>query len=135
MPLAAALIVGNLSTDAAVHRALAEGSLATVHEIYATLRACWVPPEQATQGRVQVTVRLSFKRDGEVLGRPLIVYENPDMSDAARRAVQAAVASTLQRCNPLPLSAALGDIIAGHPINVRLGEGWRHKGTAKGHSH
>jgi hypothetical protein len=131
LSLTAALSVGSLSADAAAHRALAEASLASVHEIYAALRACWVPPQHTTPAKVQVTIRLSFKRDGEVLGQPLIVYENPDASDTTRRAVQAAVAATLQRCNPLPLSGALGNIIAGHPINVRLGEGWRHGGKAK----
>jgi hypothetical protein len=109
----------------------AEGSINTVHEIDAALRACWVPPEAPTQGKVQVTVRLSFKRNGEVLGQPLIAYENPDASDDERNLIRAAVAATLQRCSPLPLSAELGDIIAGHPINVRLGEGWRRQDRAR----
>jgi len=123
-PLAAVVVAGLLF--GAGSGARAEGSLDTVHEIYAALRTCWVRPQDSAN--VRVTVRLSFKRNGEVLGEPLITYANPDASDDERNAIRAAVSATLQRCNPLPLSEELGDIIAGHPINVRLGEGWRRRG-------
>jgi hypothetical protein len=129
LPLAAA-VVGGLSADGG--RAQAKSPLGTVHEIDAVLRSCWVPPADTAQGKIQVTLRVSFKRNGDVLGQPLIAYENPAASDDERKAIRAAVVSTLQRCSPLPLSAALGDIIAGHPINVRLGEGWRRKDRAGG---
>jgi hypothetical protein len=118
------------SPPTAADHALAQGSLETVREIHAALRACWVPPQEAAQGKIQVTVRLSFKRNGEVLGAPLIVYENRNASEDERNAGRRAVAATLQRCSPLPLSAALGNIIAGHPINVRLGDGWPRKDRA-----
>ncbi len=75
----------------------------------------------------KVSIRLSFKRNGEVLGQPLITYESPTASEDERTAIYAAIAATVMRCSPLPLSDALGDIIAGHPINLRLGEGWRRK--------
>jgi hypothetical protein len=126
-PLAAAVVAG-LFFGGASNSARAESSLNTVHEIYAALRACWVPPQDLAQAGVRVTVRLSFKRNGEVLGEPLIAYENPDATEDERSAIRAAVTATLQRCGQLPLSAELGDIIAGHPINVRLGEGWRRRG-------
>jgi hypothetical protein len=117
-----------VSASGAGDLALAEASLDTVHEIDAALRACWVPPADVAQDKIQVTVRLSFKRNGEILGEPLIAYEAPGVAEGEREMIRMAVAAALQRCNPLPLSAALGDIIAGHPINVRLGEGWRRKG-------
>jgi hypothetical protein len=117
-----------VSQPGAADLALAEDLLETVHQIHAALRACWVPPADVAQDKIQVTLRLSFKRDGEILGEPLITYENPGIADDERKTIRMAVAAALQRCNPLPLSAALGGIIAGHPINVRLGEGWRRKG-------
>jgi hypothetical protein len=125
---AAVAVVASLAAGIPRSGARAAASLDTVHEIYAALRACWLPPGDTAQGGVQVTVRMSFKRDGAVLGEPLISYENPGFSDVQRAAIRAAVAATLQRCGPLPLSAELGSIIAGHPISVRFGEGWRRKG-------
>ena len=88
-------------------------------------RACWISPEMSVPP--QVTVRLSLKRNGVIFGQPLISYENPHISEADRAALHEAVAAALARCTPLPISDALGGIIAGHPIHVKLGEGWKRK--------
>jgi hypothetical protein len=128
--LVTAAAVGGVA--ASQSRAWAAGSLNTVREIDAALRSCWAPPADLSPYNVQVTVRLSLKRNGEVLGEPLVAYENPGTSDDQRAVIRAAVAATLQRCGPLPLSAELGDIIAGHPITVRFGEGSRRKDRAGG---
>jgi len=128
----ATVVASTLSIDGAMNGADAEGEINTVREIHAALRACWVSPNDGAPTNIQVTIRLSFTRTGEVLGQPLITYENAGTSEDERNAIRAAVAATLKRCGPLPLSTALGDIIAGHPINVRLGEGWRYKGKAAG---
>jgi hypothetical protein len=72
----------------------------------------------------QVTVRLSLNRNGEIIGRPLVTHQNPNLSEDERAALHAAVVAALARCIPLIISDMLGGIIAGHPINVRLGDGW-----------
>jgi hypothetical protein len=41
----------------------------------------------------QVTVRFSLKRNGEILGQPLISYANLDTSEEERAALHAAVAA------------------------------------------
>ncbi len=53
-------------------------ALNTIAEVFAALEACWIPPglEQARAG-MQITVMLSFKRNGELLGKPRITYETP----------------------------------------------------------
>jgi hypothetical protein len=71
------------------------------------------------------TVRLSFKRNGEVLGEPLITYESYDATPDERTVLRGAVAVALTRCTPLQLSDALGNIIAGLPINLALGGEWK----------
>jgi hypothetical protein len=109
--------------------ASAETTINTVREIRAALRACWIAPADVPRDKLQISVRLSFKQDGEVLGQPLITYESRDASEAERSALRAAVAEALARCSRLPLSDTLGGIIAGHPVNVRLGEGWRRGGS------
>ena len=95
--------------------------LNTVREIRAALRACWVPPSVAVaRDNMAISVRLSFKRNGDVLGVPLITYTSLGLSENERRAYRAALDETLARCAPLPFSDAFGSIIAGRPINVRF---------------
>ena len=125
--VSAAIVSGIASIGASAQSVQAEHPINSVHEIRARLRACWISP--AISAPPQVTVRLSLKQNGEILGQPLISYESPTVSEDERAALHAAVAAALARCAPLPISDALGGIIAGHPINVKLGEGWRRKGA------
>jgi hypothetical protein len=121
--VSAAIVSVIVSIDASAQSARAEHPINSVREIRASLRACWISP--AMSAPPQVTVRLSLKRNGDILGQPLISYENPHISEADRESLHAAVAAALARCTPLPISDALGGIIAGHPIHVKLGEGWK----------
>jgi hypothetical protein len=122
---AAAIASVVASIGASAQSAWTEHPMNSVREIRASLRKCWISP--AMSAPAQITVRLSLKRNGEILGQPLISYESPDASEADRAALHAAVAASLARCTPLPISDALGGIIAGHPIHVKLGEGWKRK--------
>jgi hypothetical protein len=90
-----------------------------VRELRAALRACWKPPSLAHED-MTISVRLSFKQNGEILGVPLITYMSVGISEDERQAYRAAVDETLARCTPLPLSYAFGSVIAGRPINVRF---------------
>jgi len=95
--------------------------LNTIAEVFAALEACWVPPalEQARAG-MQITVQLSFKRNGELLGKPRITYETPNASDDERQSYRVAVAQAVRRCMPLPFTDALGNAIAGRPLTLRF---------------
>ena len=115
-------------SGAPVQSAQPERPINSVREICASLRACWISP--AVTKAPQLTVRLSLKRNGEILGQPLITYQTPGASEDEREEVShAAVAATLARCTPLPISDELGGILAGRPINVSLGEGWKRRGA------
>ena len=52
--------------------------LNTISDLFAALRSCWQPPDgdHAAIG-MQMTVRLSFKRDGEMFGQPRLTYATP----------------------------------------------------------
>ena len=51
----------------------------TIAEVFAALEACWVPPTLAqARAGMQITVMVSFKRSGELLGKPRITYETPE---------------------------------------------------------
>jgi hypothetical protein len=93
----------------------------TIAEVFAALEACWVPPglEQSRAG-MQITVLLSFKRNGELLGKPRITYETPNASDDERLSYRVAMAQALRRCTPLPFTDALGNALAGRPLTMRF---------------
>jgi hypothetical protein len=95
--------------------------LDTLRELFAALRACWVPPpiENARPG-MQMSVRLSFKRTGELMGEPRITYSSPDASPEVKQTYRQAITDALGRCTPLPLSNGLGGAVAGRPIAIRF---------------
>ncbi|MCK7473409.1 MAG: hypothetical protein MZV49_07520 [Rhodopseudomonas palustris] len=55
---------------------------------------------------MQITVMVSFRRDGSIFGKPKITFESDEAGDDQRLAYRVAVMETLQRCTPLPLTEA-----------------------------
>ena len=96
-------------------------SLNTLNDLGAALRACWIPPplDQSRPG-MQITVQMSFKRNGDLFGQPRITFESAGASDDERLAYRIAVAQMLKRCSPLPFTDALGNAVAGRPFTMRL---------------
>ena len=78
-------------SGAPVQSAQPERPINSVREIRASLRACWISP--AVTKAPQLTVRLSLKQNGEILGQPLITYQTPGVSEDERAALHAAVAA------------------------------------------
>jgi len=109
--------------------ALATGAIAqtppvalnTLNDLGAALRACWVPPriDQSRPG-MQITVQMSFRRNGELFGRPRITFESVGATDDERLAYRMAVAEMLKRCSRLPFSEGLGNAVAGRPFTMRF---------------
>jgi hypothetical protein len=113
-----ALVSAALATSAAAQQPL---TLNTLKDLGAALRACWTPPPLAqSRAGMQITVQLSFKRNGELLGNPRITFETAGATDDERLAYRIAVAETLKRCTPLPFTAALGNAVAGRPFTMRF---------------
>src|SRR6476646_5209185 len=84
------------------------GPLNTTADIRQALRGCWQwPVASDARSDMALTVRLSFKRNGEIFGAR-ITYQTPDVSDEERLLYYRAVLSALARCSPLPVSAGLG---------------------------
>jgi hypothetical protein len=115
----AALAIAALSAGAAAQEP--RPRLNTLVELGAAMRACWIPPsiEQSRPG-MQITVMMSFRRNGELLGQPRITFQSADASDDERLAYRIAVADMLKRCAPLPFTEALGNAVAGRPFTMRL---------------
>ena len=100
-----------------------DGDIDTISALFKTLRACFVPPV-ADHARVgtQVALRLSFKRDGEVIAAPRWTYTSPGTPSEARQLYRDAVTSSLARCEPLHFSKGMAGAIAGRPIAIRYVE-------------
>ena len=83
MPLVLLILVV-LSTSAAAQDGPARSPINTLREIGPALFACWTPPSEAQL--FQVTIRLSFRHTGEVIGKPAITFSqfSGDMADQKR---------------------------------------------------
>lgn len=97
------------------------GRLNTLNDLFAALRACWVPPplENAHQG-MEMTIRFSFNRDGKLIGPPQVTYATPGVTRRTRDVYREAMTRSLENCSPFPLTSGLGGAIAGRPMFVRI---------------
>jgi hypothetical protein len=98
-----------------------EHKLNTLSAMFEALRGCWVPPPAAeSRPGMQMSVRLSFKRNGEIIGEPRVTYTTPGTPPEVRDAYYHAITAALERCTPLPFTTGLGGAIAGRPIAIRF---------------
>jgi hypothetical protein len=91
-----------------------------IRDVFAALRACWQPPRDNGFSGQELTLRLSFNRTGQVLGRPRITYYKPGDRESDRDAFTHSVREAFARCTPLPVTPGLGAAIAGRPFTFRF---------------
>jgi hypothetical protein len=92
----------------------------SIRQLVERLQQCWKPPARSQARAVDVTVLVSFTRDGVILGQPRVTYETEGASDNDRLAYRIAVMETLQRCTPMQFSEGLGGAVAGRPFAIRF---------------
>jgi hypothetical protein len=94
--------------------------LNTIGDLFAALRSCWTPPppDSARPG-MQMSVRFSFKRSGEMMGAPRMTYFTEGASADTRSAYLKAINASLDSCAPMKFTADLGGALAGRPIAIR----------------
>jgi hypothetical protein len=92
--------------------------LNTIADIYAAVRTCWKAPN--ISGPAELTVRLSFTRDGKILGKAHVTYENKTVPVENRLRFRIAVMNAFKRCTPFSFRPDLGDAVAGKPFNFRF---------------
>ena len=100
----------------------------SLKEIFERLRSCWKPPPRSQAGAIDLTLIVSFNREGAILGRPRVTFETEGMSENDRLVYRIAAMEALQRCTPLPFSEGLGGAVAGRPLAVRF---WTRKTPPK----
>ena len=94
--------------------------LDTIGDLFAALRACWSPPP-ADDGRegMQMSVRFSFKKSGEMIGAPRLTYATEGISADTRATYLKAINASLDACLPLKFTSGLGGALAGRPLMIR----------------
>jgi hypothetical protein len=106
-------------SDAAKYRK-PDHDLDNIGDLFAALRSCWTPPptDVARQG-MQMSVRFSFKRTGEMIAPPRLTFATQGAPADSRATYLKAINSSLNACLPLKFSSSLGGALAGRPIAIR----------------
>src|SRR5262252_9543180 len=94
--------------------------LETIGDLFAALRSCWSPPpaEQAREG-MQMSVRFSFKKSGELIGPPQLTFATAGAPTNAHATYLKAINDSLDACLPLKFTGGLAGALAGRPIMIR----------------
>jgi len=108
------------SQDQAAKYHRPDHDLDTIGDLFAALRSCWSPPpaDIAREG-MQMSVRFSFKRSGEIIAVPRVTYATAGAPADTRATYLKAINASLQACQPLKFTSGLGGALAGRPIAIR----------------
>jgi len=93
-----------------------------------------LPPEDEALAGMQVTLKLAFKRNGELLAEPRFTYITHEAPEEVKAAYHDAAINMLKRCTPLPISEALGSAIAGRPFVIPIVETRKEKKAEMTHA-
>jgi hypothetical protein len=92
-----------------------------IKEAFARFRACWKPPPASVANpNLDITVIVSFDRDGNILGKPRITYQSEQATDNDQLQYRIAVMEALQRCTPMPFTDAMAGAVAGRPFAIQF---------------
>ncbi len=94
--------------------------LDNIGDLFAALRSCWTPPPagEAKEG-MQMTVRFSFKRSGDLIGPPRMTFATQGAPADIRDTYLKAINASIDACVPLKFTGNLGGALAGRPIAIR----------------
>ena len=93
-----------------------------------------LPPDDEALAGMQVTLKLAFKRNGELLAEPRFTYTTHEAPEEVKAAYHDAAMNMLKRCTPLPISEALGSAIAGRPFVIPIVETRKEKKAEMTHA-
>ena len=95
--------------------------IATIRDLSLALRRCWNPPPlDSLNGPVDVTFAVSFKRSGELFGKPQAVTFVRPVTPEQRARYYTAVAEARDLCSRLPFTDAMGGAVAGRVFRVNF---------------
>jgi hypothetical protein len=97
-----------------------EHDLDNIGDLFAALRSCWTPPQaDSAKDGMQMTVRFSFKRSGDLVGPPRLTFATAGTPSGVRDTYFKAINDSIGACVPLKFTGNLGGALAGRPIAIR----------------
>ena len=84
-------------------------------EVGPSIAACWQAPHPGDQ----ITVQLSFKRNGSIFGKPRVNYVKP-MNGSSAQALTESIFQAIDACLPLEFTPFLAANIAGQVFVIRF---------------
>jgi hypothetical protein len=115
------MVAASLLLPSSAYAQGAPAQVNTIQDVVAKLGTCWKPPPPSRANPdIEITVIVSFNRNGEILGRPRITYESEQATDNDRLEYRVAVMEALQRCTPMPFTESMAGAVAGHPFAVKF---------------
>jgi hypothetical protein len=84
-------------------------------EVGPSIAACWRAPHQGDQ----VTVQLSFRRDGSIFGKPRVNFVKP-VDSSSTQALTESIFKAIDACLPLQFTPQLAANIAGQVFVIRF---------------
>jgi hypothetical protein len=92
----------------------------TLVDLERQLGACMKDKPAGPAGS-QLTIMLTMKRDGSILGKPRITFSHLEGDKQARQAFVDDTERAVQTCLPFRITPSLGGAIAGRPFVITLG--------------
>jgi len=92
-----------------------------LQDLSQALAGCWSPPPVDTsRPPVDLTFQVSFKRSGELFGKPRAILFARPITAEERERYDHAVAEAVERCSQLPFTASMGGAVAGRPLRINF---------------
>ncbi len=93
----------------------------TIRELSIAFSNCWSPPP-ANKDRqpLDLNFTISFKRSGELFGKPRVVIFSRAVTNEERDRYHTAVAEAVTLCSQMPFTDAMGGAVAGRTFQIRL---------------
>jgi hypothetical protein len=93
----------------------------TLRDLQIAFAGCWSPPPlDSDRAPVDLTFQVSFKRTGELFGKPLAIHFARQVTDKEREVYYRAVAEAVERCAQMPFSEAMGGAAAGRLFRINF---------------
>jgi hypothetical protein len=82
---------------------------------------CWSPPPVDTSRQpLDLTFQVSFKRSGELFGKPRSIQFAREITPEERERYYQAVAEAVERCSQMPFTDRMGGAVAGQTFRINF---------------
>jgi hypothetical protein len=82
---------------------------------------CWSPPPlDHSRQPLDVTFQVSFKRSGELFGKPRTIDFSREVTPQERQRYYQAVAEAVDLCSQMPFTEGMGGAVAGRPFRINI---------------